>query len=342
MCPEKRHAGLLQQFLYPGLPAGMFFLTLSAFLFWPLPTHWNLWKSLSLTNSFLGALGCFTLSRRWLVSFWASALAGTAYGFGPFLLSFRLYHPLAGFSAAVLPWLFCPGAFWNRYAKPSWSISLRRIPLLAIPFIFLFLFHWLISQPWLGPYNLMPATQQLSKNDILSILEFPSAHAGQIIIGFYANAFILAVMGLFVYSFLLRVLVLLPPMLGLVLAFSQPILNVPPIIWIALPMLFLSILAGLGAQAMAIAGPADRKWILACLLLAASLAVFCLFSALSRPEGQGYWAPAVMYGLSALSTGLIYGLCTQGIRLHALRWILLGGALGADLIYTSRMLLSSL
>lgn len=342
MGPANRQGGVLQRILYPGLPAGLLFLAVSVFLFWPLPSCRGLWGTLLPANSFLAAMGCFVLSRRWLDSFWASAIAGAAYGFGPFVLSFKLYHPLAGFSIALLPWLFCPGAFWNRLAKPSLSVALRRLPLLVLPFAFLFLFYWLASLPRLGPYSLMPSTQQIGKEDILSILEFPTPPANKIIIGFYANAFILAVMGLFVYSYLLRALVLLPPLLGFVLAFSQPLLNVPPVVWVAVPMLFLSVLAGLGAQAMVVAGPADRKWILACLLLAAFLAVFCFFFAFSRPDRHGYWTPAVMYGLSFLSIAAVYGLCTQQIRLHFLRWLLLTAALGADLFYTSRMLIASL
>lgn len=342
MCPEKRQAGLLMQFLYPGLPAMAFFLVLSVLLFRPFPVRGNPWTLLLPLNSFLAALGCFALSRRWLDSFWASAVAGIAYGFGPFLLSFRLYHPLAGLSIAALPWLFCPAAFWHRYAKPSLSLTVRRFPLLLLPFAFLFLFYGLSAQSRFGPYHLMPSTQQISRQDLLSLLEFPAAPAEKIIIGLYANTLIPAVMGLFVYSFLLRVLVLLPPLAGLILAASPPILNVPPIVWMAVPMLFLSVLAGLGMQAMAVAGAADRKWIFACLLLSALLTAVCVFLALVRPDGQAYRNPAWMYGLAFVSTGTVFLLCKFEVRFPLLRWIVLGAAVGADLFCCGRSLITSL
>jgi hypothetical protein len=338
---DKRHTGLSQFSFYPGLPAGILFLALSFFLFWPLPTRSTPWALLVPANSFLGALGCFVISRRWLASFWASAIAGLVYGFGPFLLSFRMYHPLAGFGIAVIPWLFCPAALWHRYAKPSVSIFLGRLPMLLLPFLLIVLFYWLPAQPWVGPCSLMPSTQQLRFEDLCSLLEFPPKSNSQILIGLYANAVVLALMGLFVYSFLLRVLVLLPLLLAFILAFSQPILGVPPIVWMAIPMLFVSVLAGLGAQAMAVAGPADRKWILVCSLSAALFTAIGLVFIFSRPDGKAFRLPTLMYGITLLSTGILYLLCTRQIRLPLLRWLVIGTAFGANLFFSSRLILTS-
>lgn len=342
MHPTQRQAGLWGINLLPNVASVMVFLAVAVLLFRPFPDPFGQWKSLIPFSSIFGAWGCFILSRRWLNSFWASTIAGLLYGFGPFLLSFRIYHPLAGFGIAIIPWLFCPAALWHRYAKLSVSILLGRLPLMLLPFLLIFLFYWLPAQPWLGPYNLMPATQQLRLEDLRSLLEFPSKANSQIIIGLYANAVVLALMGLFVYAFLLRVLVLLPLLLALLLAFCQPILGVPPIVWMAIPMLFISVLAGLGAQAMVVAGPADRKWILACGLLAAFLtAIGGLFFILSRPDGKSFRLPTFMYGITLLSTGTLYLLCTWQIRWPLLRWILIGTALGIDLFYTGRLIMTS-
>ncbi len=342
MHPTQRQTGLSKSVLYVGLTAGLFFAAAAVVFFQPAPIPGKTWQSLAPITSIIGGWGCFALSRRWLNSFWASAVAGLMYGFSPFLLSFRIYHPLAGLGVAVLPWLFCPAALWNRYAKPTVKVHIRRLPLLVLPFVWLVLFYWLPAQPWLGPYTLMPSTQRLRPEDLWAVLEFPSAATGQILVGFYANALILAVMGLFVYAFLLRVVVLLPPLLGFVLAFCGPILNVPPIVWMALPMLFLSVLAGLGAQAMVLAGPADRKWIFACLCLAAFLAAAGIVLAFSRPDGQRYWMPAAMYGFALLTAGVMYFLCTKQLRLTPLRWLLVGTALAINLFCTGQTIIASL
>lgn len=342
MHPTQRQTGLSWRALYFWLAAGLFFTAAAVVFFRPAAAAGKKWQIFAPITSIIGGWGCFVLSRRWLNSFWASAIAGIAYGFSPFLLSFRIYHPLAGLGVAVLPWLFCPAALWNRYAQPSVKVHLRRLPLLLLPFVWLLLFYWLPAQPWLGPYSLMPSAQQLRMEDLAAILEFPSAATGQILVGFYAIALILAVMGLFVYSFLLRVLVLLVPLAGLVLAFCEPILNVPPIAWAALPMLFLSVLAGLGAQAMVLAGPADRKWIFACLCLAAFLAAAGIVLTFSRPDGQRYWMPAAMYGLAFLTAGSIYFLCAKQLRLTFLRWLLVGIALAINLFCTGQTIITSL
>lgn len=342
MHPRPRQSGLSWGTLYFGAAAGVFFTAASVIFFRPASVAGKHWQMLVPAASIIGGWGCFVLSRRWLNSFWASAVAGIAYGFSPFLLSFRIYHPLAGLGVAALPWLFCPAALWNRYTQPSIKVHLRRLPLLLLPFVWLLLFYWLPAQPWVGPYSLMPSAQQLRLADLGAILEFPSAATGQILVGFYANALILAVMGLFVYSFLLRVMVLAAPLAGLVLAFCGPILDVPPIVWAALPMLFLSVLAGLGAQAMVLAGPGDRKWIFACLCLAAFLAAAGIVLAFSRPDGQHYWMPAAMYGLSFVTVGVICFLCTKQLRLTFLRWLLVGTALGINLSWTGQTIIASL
>jgi hypothetical protein len=328
----------------PYLPlffALVIFSGLAVFLFLPFRPIGNLKECLTQFNSILAAGGCFLLSRRWLASFNASALAGAVFGFGPFLLSFKIYHPLAGFIAAVSPWLFCPVALWDCYAAPTPTVQIRRLILLIVPFAFIFLFFWLSSLPCIGPYDLMPRTQQFHPANLPMLAGFPGPFGKQIILGLYANVFILALMGLIVYLALLRIAVLAPVLIGLVFSFCQPILDVPPVLWMAIPMLFLSILAGLGAQTMAWAGPTDRKWILFCMLIAALLGGICLTKAYFGQD-RSFFFPAKMYGIAFLTTTSLFFLVKLKLSGRLLQWILIVTAIALDLILTGRIVLSNL
>jgi hypothetical protein len=341
MPPNSRQSAPSISFVYPLLFALVIFSALAVLLFLPsLPIH-NSKEYLTILNSILAATGCFLLSRRWLASFDASAIAGAVFGFGPFLLSFKIYHPLAGSVVALLPWLFCPVALWDRYSPPSAPLQTRRLILLLVPFGCILLFFWLSSQPWLGPYDLMPRTQQFHLTDLPTLAGFPGPWGKQITLGLYANVFILGVMGLFVYLALLRVSVLIPVLAGLVLTFFQPIFNVPPVLWMAIPMLFVSILAGLGAQALAWAGTADRKWILLCMLIAALLGGLCLAKAWFGQD-RGFLFSAGMYGISFLMTAILFFLVRAQLRWHLFRWILIAAAAGLDLFITGRLMLAGL
>jgi hypothetical protein len=341
MPPNSRQSAPSISFLLQLLSALVVFSVLAILFFLPsFPIH-NSKAYLTIFNSVLAAAGCFLLSQRWLASFDASAVAGAVFGFGPFLLSFQIYHPLAGSVVALLPWLFCPAALWNRFAAPTTSLQARRLILLLVPFACLFLLFWLSSQTWVGPYDLMPRTQQFHITDLLTLAGLPGPLGKQIILGLYANAFILAIMGFFVYLAVLRISILIPVLVGLVLTFFQPILNVPPVLWMAVPMLFLSILAGLGAQTLAWAGSADRKWILLCMLLAALLGGLCMAKAWFG-QNRGYLFPAGMYGIAFLMTAILFFLIRAQLRWHLFRWILIGTAAGLDLFITGRLMLAGL
>lgn len=341
MPPTSRQSASSVSFSVQLFAALLLFSGLAVLLFLPSFATCRLRDYLSVFNSVLAAVGCFLLSRRWLASFDASAIAGAVFGFGPFLLSFHIYHPLAGTGIALLPWLFCPVALWHQYERPSAALQIRRLILLAVPFACIVLFFWLPSRPWLGPHDLMPRTQMFDRSDLFTIAGLPGPWGKQIVIGLYANAFILAIMGLFVYLVVLRVSILIPVLAGLVLSFFEPIFNVPPVVWLAIPMLFLSILSGLGAQAFAWAGTADRKWILFTMLIAALLAGVCLWKGWHGQE-RALLLPAAMHGIGVLLTGILFLLVKTQLRWHLFRWILIAAAAGLDLLLTSRLILAGL
>ena len=47
-------------------------------------------------NTVTAAWGAYLLSKRWVNNWTPSVLAGAVYGFGPFALSFEMFHPLTG------------------------------------------------------------------------------------------------------------------------------------------------------------------------------------------------------------------------------------------------------
>ncbi len=343
MPPITRHSARPLPFPLLLFFAVAIYLALALLLAYPWPNAFNLRQFFPGFSSILGATGCFLLSRRWLASFNASAIAGAVYGFGPYFLSFQMYHPLAGLSIALLPWLFCPAALWQRHASSSPLRWLIRTVLLLLPFAGLVLYFWLPAQSWAGPYDLMPRTQQIQICDLPPLLGLPAQWGNRITIGLYPNAFILAVMGLFVYLAVLRISVLLPVLAAVVLACLQPLLNVPPVIWLAVPMLFFSVLAGLGAQAFAWAGASDRKWVWICMLLAIVLLGICLVKILLNQQTVGMFRLwAILYAAACLMTSVVFLLARRQIRWHLFRWILMTGAVGADLFLAGRLIATAL
>lgn len=337
-----KHPALQVPFSILLIFALILFSGLAVLVFWPWPETLRPRDMLAPINSVLAAAGCFLLSRRWLASFDASAIAGAVYGFGPFVLSFKIYHPVAGLSVALLPWLFCPLALWKRYAPSTMRHQSKQVILMLFPFVCLILFFWLPAQSWTGPYDLMPRTQQFHTTDLFTLLGFQSPEGNRIIIGLYANAFVLAVMGLFVYLAVLRVAMLIPVLAGIALSFFQPIFHVPPVIWLAVPMLFLSLLAGLGAQAFAWAGISDRKWIFFCMLIAVLLGGICLLKAFTSQSENLFRLSASMYGTAWLMTIAAFFLAKGNLRWLLFRWILIAAAVGVDILFTGRLLLTSL
>ena len=107
-------------------------------------------------------------------------------------------------------------------------------------------------------------------------------------------------------------------------------------------MLFLSILAGLGAQAFAWAGVSDRKWILFCMLIAAVLASVSLLKIFVGQTDSVFRFAAVMYGVAFLLTGTLFFFAKGQLRWHLLRWILITAAVGVDVFFTGRLILITL
>jgi len=298
-------------------------------------------KLLHALNPAVGALGVFVLSRRWLAGWTPAALAGLLYGFGPFGLSFLGFHPLTGITFAAVPWLLLPATYWQRGREPSLYRVAVRTGLCLLPFGFIIAFFWVFRQHWAGPVFLLPKQTLLSRYDLVGIVLPLSMTARPVILGVYHAGALAALMGLFVYLSVQRVMVVIPAAVGLVLAFFDPILHVNPVIWTALPMVFLSILTGLGVQTLLWAGKSDSKWVMICTV--AGLLLGAVSLVLYLPERSDIYANPALFYLSM--TGVLGGvwlLSRVGMRQFAIRWLIIVAVLGADCFLGSRWLIGRL
>jgi len=327
--------------LYPAA-AMTLLLAFAAVLYRP---HWfqlGGMKILLPLNSVLAAMGCFTLTRRWLSSFDASLLAAVVYGFGPFGLSFVSYHPLAGLSFVAVPWLLCPAIYYQAKNPSGAGKTLATTLLTLLPFAAIAGLFWSASHYWAGPLFLMPKNKLPQPGDLWGIITPMIFTANHFAVGFYHIPLICILMGLFVFAVSGKETLLVPVMAAIILSLMSPICEVPPIVWLSFAALFLSVLSGLGLQSLAWAGKADRFWVLACVLAALALAVINYLLGLSHPGQAGYRRAAFLFLAAAAATGLIFLLTHFNLRLTLLRWVILFGLCVYDLWINAPALVDSL
>jgi hypothetical protein len=276
------------------------------------------------------------LSRRWVSSFVGSLFAGAIYGFGPFALSFAAYHPFAGLPMAAVPWLFCQAAFYrhNKLQKRNFFELLGVVVFALLPFAAIALFFWVCAQPWWvkGPFFPLPKTEQMTLTHMAGFL-VPLSGNNSFAFAFYHVPVAAIVMGLCMYAAAERFGVLLLVVLGFVLAFFDTVTPVSPVVWCLVPVMFCSILAGMGMQGLAWSGTADRKWILLDIAFIAGCAILTTILATSATAVISVKAAALMYWLSTVLLMTLFFIAKASVRWHILRWILLAAALAIDIVF---------
>lgn len=322
--------------------AAVLLLAFAGYLFGP---HWFGLGGLKIlwpVNSVLAAMGCFTVSRRWLSSFDASLLAAVIYGFGPFGLSFVAYHPLAGLSYVAIPWLLCPVVYYRSAGTTRIAKTLAVTLLTLLPFAAILGLFWSAAHYWGGPLFLMPKNKLLELSDLWGFVTPMIFISNRFAVGFYHMPLICILMGLFVFAFSGKETLLVPVMTGIILSLIPPVCNVPPIVWIGFVALFLSICSGLGIQSLALAGKADWFWILACIIVSLLLAGFNYLIGQSAPQQALYKHGILLFLVSAAAVGFACALAFLNLRLTLLRWAVLFGACVYDLWATAPALVDSL
>lgn len=326
------------------LAATVIYLSLGLYLFWAYLPELSGLKCLFIACPVIGAMGCFVLSRRWISSFAGSLLAGAVYGFSPFVLSFTAFHPIACLPAAAVPWLFCQAVFFrhNKLVKKNLHELAGMAVLALLPFAAIGIFFWVLAQPWWvkSPFFPLPKSEHLTLTHLAGFI-VPLSTKTMFSIAFYHVSISFIIMGLCMYVAAERFGVLVVVALGFVLAFFDSVTPVSPVVWGLVPVLFFSILAGLGIQGLAWSGTADRKWILLDIVFILFCGILTTLLAI-RPDAEMFiQIAAVMYWLSAVLLGALFFIAKASVRWHMLRWTLLLAAVGVDVVYGARYFIDS-
>lgn len=320
------------------------YIALSIYLHWPYFGQLRPHQFLFVINPVAAAWGTYFLSKRWVNNWTPSVLAGAVYGFSPFVLSFAGFQqPVAGLSYVLIPWLFLPAVFWHKNKTPDAFRFTMRLLFCLLPFATVFGLFWCAAQKWVGPYFLMPVNASLTVDHFLDLI-FPLFQKGPLLtFGIYHASIIMALMGLFVLVKVQRITVMIPVAAAMVLCLSKPVLGVAPIVWAAVPVLFLSLLSGLGFQSIFWAGKADSKWILSCALAASILAAFFGGLAYKRMVvGPVLQWTAMMYAITAVALWIMLFFAHSGFRWKPAKWIVLTTPVVIDLIFSARYLVIKL
>lgn len=339
--------------LWPTSPARLFpvvavivYMALCAYINYPWLSNADLSRYILMLNSIIAATGCYVLSRRWVTSYIGSLIAGSLYGFSPFALALSWYHPLAAVPLAALPWLFCPAAFWRKthtltkWLHPNEHSFLGAVTttiLCFIPFAAIYLFFQFCAYEKIFP---IPLQQKLTFSSLYGLVLPLTIRSHQPVFSFYHIPVVALVMGGCMYVALNRPGIAVIAGVSLVLSFLNHLGQVSPVTWTLIPLLFGSILAGLGAEGLAWAGPSDRKWILLCAAVPAVFSAACLY--LWPGATSAYRDTAALYAAAAALAATIYFLTRANLRLHPLRWLIICAGIGVDIAFSAAKILGSI
>jgi len=319
------------------------------YLYHPYLANFSTVRYMLVFNAVAGALGCFVLSRRWVNVFPAPFFAGLVYGFGSLALGLGIYHPLTGLLIAIVPWLFCPVAFWPR--RGSWLRAIISVLFFVLPFFLVVLLFWISSKQGLFP---IPRQAKLHLSDLCGLVVPLATRGGRFVfVGFYHVPLAALMMGLFMFFAVHRLWPMVVFAIGLVLAFCDSILSVSPIIWAALPVLCCSILVGTGMQGLVSATTADKKWVLICGVIMAVITLTTLAFAMGLQIRLFKFGPAVeaakllvvsakMSAMGTLAVAIIFFIIRAKLRAHWLRWIILCAAAGIDILISAPIIIDKI
>ena len=328
---------------YCGTAAVMImYIVLAIYLYQPYLKHFRASKYIIVLNSIIASSGCFFLSRRWISSYIASFFTGAVYGFCPFALGFGAYHPLAGFGFAALPWLFCPAVYWSLKRRKTFLTQVVSGILSLLPFILIGLFFWLLSRSWIGPLFPLPKQLRLGLSNLTGLIVPLAQEPQKLSFSFYHVPVAVGLMGLLMYIAVHRIKPIILVGSGLVLSLLDSFASVSPIVWLSIPVLYFSILVGLGIQGLACAGQADSKWLWFCIIV---VVIFLITSSLlwfTSGLDSSYGETAKMHLLAIILLGSLFFITRSHSRWHVLRWFFLCTGLGIDILFGARFIVGIL
>jgi len=324
--------------------AAVVYIGFAVYLYQPYFKNFSGLRYLIVVNVCLASLGCFVLSRRWVSGFGGSFFAGAIYGFGPFALGLDGYHPTAGFLAAAMPWLFLPAAFGPK-ARWRWL----RVPLSALPFLAILLFFQVSAY-----YHLfaIPTQAKLHLADLSGLLApLVTVSKGITVVGFYHIPIAAFVIGFSMLLAARRFGIMIILCLGTMLAFCDSFLNISPTMWLTIPVLCCSVLIGTGMQGLCSAGFADRKWVLMAVVIMIVLSLttlllatkyYDIFAGFGSKYAKLLVETAKMYILGAIAVAILYFMARAKLRVHWLRWVVLGLATMVDIFFGARFIVDEI
>ena len=332
-----KNAGLPQFFI-----AAIGYTVFAVWLFVPSVSLLTFQTGIITLNTICAATGCYYLSRRWTNLFLCSFLSGITFGFGMFMLSLTKFHPAAGTAVAIASWSFVPAVFWprNRFrflGQIFW----------ALPFVVVIVFFHIVSRFGLFP---LPIQIRFDISDLSGlILPLTLASKKSIFIGFYHVPLAAMLLGLVMFIKARRLGFLLLLAGTIVLAFSQPVFFVSPVIWLSIVTLCLSIMIATGTEALLTSGKSDGTWLLittiatavismTCLLLAAKY--FGFFAHLADSYANLMVFEAKMHMLTFISCSIILIIARSQSKLKWLRYILIIAACAVDILASSAIIIS--
>jgi hypothetical protein len=320
--------------------AAILYAAFAGYLYQPYFKQFHWLQYLLVINIFLGSLGCFVLSRRWVASFCGSFFAGAVYGFGPFSLGLACYHPAAGLLTASIPWLFLPAAF-----GPKGRWRWLRLPLCAPPFLAIVLFFQAATYFRLF---IIPVQVKLDLADLAGLLvPLVMAERNVTLIGFYHVPIAALIMGFSMLLVARRLAVLAILCVGATLAFCPAFLDVSPIIWLALAVLCCSVIIGEGMHGLILAGHADRKWLLVTAVIMSVCSIVTLllatkysgmFGGLGTKYAKLLVAATTMYILGTIAVAIVYFITRVKLRINWLRMVILCSAMALDVFLGARFI----
>ncbi len=333
--------------------AGVVYAGFAVYLYRPYFGRLGFWEWLLLpAGACAGALGCYVLSRRWVVGFSGSLLAGLVYGFGPFVLSLSRFHETAVLLAASIPWLFLPAAYWGRKRGAAFVLSL-------LPFVVVALFFRISGSE---EYRLFTAPIQAAPepSDLLGfVTPLVMVTRTTTLPGLYHAPITALVLGLAMMFRARRYGVMAILVGGFALTFCRSFLGpaqlawlgISPILWLSIPLVVLSVLAGVGLQGLIEASRSDGKWVLASAIVSGVLSIVALSLAAKYFQtlfglGDGYARlfveAAKMYVLATLASALIFAIAHLKLRLQPARWLILCSVLAVDVFLSAQFVVDKL
>jgi hypothetical protein len=183
------------------------------------------------------------------------------------------------------------------------------------------------------------------------VAPFVTAQQDITLVGFYHVPIAALVMGFSMLFAARRLSILIIFCLGVILASCQPLLGVSPIIWLSFSVLCCSIIIGAGLQGLCSAGLSDRRWILLSIAFMAGLSIvtllqatkyFQVFAGFGDKYANLFLADAKMYIAGTVALAVIFFIARAKLRVHWLRWVVLGSATAVDIFFGTRFIVDKI